>query len=788
MTYLVLFIIFGVIAYFWYQSTPTAQFMKAVSLLNKQRVVEAVSIFENLYDIHPDAPIRLAECKMKQGLEYLSYDKVIAKSFFGQVIDIKKHAPVKALKKSFEKIEILAYLEIAKIDFDLITTEPSTQKKLYKIHENLQFIDNAPQKGFESNFSNISQKYIRELAESYYCLGKNYEKELQLIEAIQFYSKVINLVNVPLKMKADASARVGICKLKHKETIEENLFNEIRNASENIKRDFYFRYAKKLIAEKKFEEAEYIIQRELNIDSPVIKKLKEIINSTKIEKIRFKIDKINQALDSLYENTFTVEDLETFYNNLDTEIATIKTFLPSITEKLDQIKPSLFNRLLTNYIGEKKFANAINIIQKYPSFWENPELLKNLGICCYGFASQGNLEENNYKIIISYFLTAVYSDKAMIKSLEQISREDNYTYTLIESIGSTGNYQGRLPANINYDDVSETNISIGATQKELLEHFESLLSQKISDSNLINIAQTFFSSEKEAIERLIKVINKDVLCASPYFALIFNISKSLTTLLIEIYEKDKNEDALEAGIPYASEDSNSDIKSYAKLKDRIHKAAKAIQNEDLDELKSLNSERISNSFQYAQIAIKAEELLFKSIASKINNNYENEHLIPLMEEIICFSSKNEKLRKQYSIYIANYCINKINAGAINNLKALSLMKSAYTYSPDNEQICRNFITIIKFNLIDILNNKTQNTIEIYRLLNEIYLNRSVIFKQESIELRKTQNNILNELLKKGVDLSLFDENRLSDQVASSLNAQGERTREVLSYLKKMSEI
>jgi hypothetical protein len=790
MTYLVLLVIMGVIVYFWYQSTPTAQFMKAVSLLNKQRIIEAVPIFENLYERHPDAPFKLAECKMKQGLEYLSYDKAIAKNFFGQVIEIKKHTPVKTQKKSFDRMETLAYLEIAKIDFDLLTPESSAQKKLYKIHENLQFIDNAPQKGFENDFSNISQKYIRELAGLYYLLGKNCEKDSLLIDAIPFYSKVINLSNIPLLMKANATARMGICKLKNKETVEKSLFDEIKDASEDIKRDFYFRYAKKLIEEKNFAEAEYIIQQELNIDSPVIEKLKEIINATEIEEIRPRIDKINRALDSLYENTFTMEDLKTFYDNLDTEIATIKIIIPSITEKLDQMKPSLFNRLLTNYIEEKKFANAINIIQKYPSFWENPELLKNLGICCYGFASQGNLAENNYKIIISYFLTAVYSDKAMIKSLEQISREDNYTYTLIESIGSTKKHQEKLPPHINYNEVSETNISIGATQKELLEQFESLLSQKINNPDLINTAQTFFSSEKEAIGQLIKVVNKDVLCASPYFAKIFDISKSLTSLLTEIYENDKNEDALEAGIPYITDDSNSDIKSYALVQELIYKAVRAIQNEDLTELKSLNSGGKSALVtQYAQIAAKTEDLLFKSIASKINNNYENDRLIPLMEETICFSSKNEKLRKQYSIYIANYCINKINAGAIDNLKALSLMKSAYTYSTDNVQICRNFITIIKFNLIDILNNKTQNTAEIYRLMDEIYANRSITFMQESNELKNVRNNILNELAKKGADLSMFEENKNSNPMGKSTqNASVEKTREILSCLKKMSEI
>jgi hypothetical protein len=736
--------------------------MKAVSLYNKQQIVEAVSIFEDLIETHPEAPLKLAECKMKQGLEYLSYDNSIARSFFDQVIKIKKQAPPKAQKKAFEKIEIRACLELAKVDFDLLQAEPPSQKKLEKIRANIQFIDNAPKKGSEDDFSTINQEYMQELTDLYYFFGKEYEKNYQLIEAIQFYSKMINLSGIPLLTKANAAARMGICQLKNNEMFEESLFGEIQNASDDIKTDFYFRYAKKLITKEKFKEAEYIVQKKLNIDSPVIEKLKQLINATKIERIGSEMDKINRAVDRFYENTFTLENFKSFCDSLDAEIEAIKPIVPSITEKIGQLKPALFNRLIFNCIEEKQFANAINIIQKSPSFWENPELLNNLGICCYSYASQGNLTENNYKIIISYFLTAVYSNKAMIKLSEQ-----NH-----------------------YDEVSETNISIEAVRKELLTQFESLLSQKINNPNLVNIAHRFFSSEKRAIERLGKVIDKDILYANPYFAKAFGINQTVVLALNEIYENNKNEEALEVGIPYVSDDSNVNIKSYAIAKKLIYKAIEAIQNENLDELKLLNSgEKLNYITQYKQIAAKSEELLFKSIASKITNNYNDEHLIPLMKEIIRFSNKSEKLRKQYSIYITNYCIRKINARLISNRKALSLMETAYTYLPDNAGICKNFITIIKFNLFDILNNKTKNATEIYSLLDKIHKERSLTFKHESVELKKAGNNILQELSKKGVDLSLFESKQyLTNPTARNVNAQEARARDVLSYFKKMSEV
>ena len=54
----------------------------------------------------------------------------------------------------------------------------------------------------------------------------------------------------------------------------------------------------------------------------------------------------------------------------------------------------------------------------------------------------------------------------------------------------------------------------------------------------------------------------------------------------------------------------------------------------------------------------------KSLQDKID---ENEKLIPVMEECIEFSSQNEKLKHQYSNYVANYCISKVNDEKIDNL-------------------------------------------------------------------------------------------------------------------------
>ncbi|MDR0507051.1 MAG: hypothetical protein LBH32_09595 [Dysgonamonadaceae bacterium] len=782
----------GIAGYFWYRSNPISQFNTAKSLMDSDQIAEAASMFEAMLDQHPDAPIKLAECKFRQGIEYLDYDWRIARTFFSQVFDIKRHLSKRSDSKRFEMIEVRTFLEISKLNYKATLVEKPSQNKINHILENIEYMENASQTGFEEEFCNLIANHINDLGGLFYFLGTQEEKASNLVEAIQYYSQALEYAHTcdNENIIVHSSARIGICKLKNKEVIEDSLLEEIDHAPDNIKTDFYFRYAKKLITGQNYADAEKLIQERLNIESPVIEQMKDIIRHKKTEEVIPIINQINQTLDRLYNNTFPFEELKDFYENLDAKIEMIGATNAQAAEKLRQLKPSLFNRLLTNYISEKRYAKAINFIKTYPAFWENLELLKNLSICCFGYVQEGKLDTKNYKTIIAYYLTAVYSDEIMIKSIEQTSWNEDYTFTLAETIGSKNKNRSMLPENVNYENASETNISIGATQKELLHQFEALLLQKVNNPSLIQIIQSFYAFEKESIERIIRVINKDILFASPYFAKSFsNLNEIILAELNEIYLKTRNEDALEAGIPYIKNSSGDDIDEYAQAKELVLSVEEAIKNNDLIKLKTANSdERKELIRKYSGISSKVEDTLFNAIQTKIADNSMNDNLILLMEEAILFSIKKDKLKFQYSNYMSKYCINRTNNGSIDKLKALSLMKNAYTCAPNSSQVCNTLINFIKSNLMDIINNQTNRMIEIYYILDEIYPQRSSAFMQESYELEKTRKDVLRKLQNSGIDVSLLDESILSPITKrQSLNEQGEKVKEALSYFKKMAQ-
>ena len=120
-----------------------------------------------------------------------------------------------------------------------------------------------------------------------------------------------------------------------------------------------------------------------------------------------------------------------------------------------------------------------------------------------------------------------------------------------------------------------------------------------------------------------------------------------------------------------------------------------------------------------------------------------------MNECIKFTNENEKLKFQYSNYVASLCIAKVNADDMSNYQALSLMKSAYMYSKDNSRICKNIITLIRYNLSDYLNDDCRNVNDMFSILDTLRKNRSSTFNENNMELRNELKTLDDALKAKG---------------------------------------
>ena len=183
----------GIIGYVTYQSSPSIKYKKAISHFELCQWNEAIKILDLLFNKHTEAPAKLAECKLHQGLDIKTTNENEALGFFNEVLEIKNRLPSNATKESYELIEAKAFFEIAKINFENALSVTNSENRIKKIKENLQFIEGAKQVGIKNDFINLINKHVFELAENNFILGTKSEKTEKFDEAIRHYKTAKDL-------------------------------------------------------------------------------------------------------------------------------------------------------------------------------------------------------------------------------------------------------------------------------------------------------------------------------------------------------------------------------------------------------------------------------------------------------------------------------------------------------------------------------------------------------------------------------------------------------------------
>ena len=793
----------GIVILVIHNSRPITKLKKACKQYESKNIYAAFELLEDIFSKHSDAPGKLAELKFSYGLELYSGNKKNSRKYFNQVLSIRKRLPPNANVVLYELSEAKARLQVAKIQLEEIRSEKLLDKRERSIKSNIQYIKESIKREVKEDFSKLLTLNIFEFAKLKYAQGENLEREGDLIEAIKYYTEAIKYGGRAKNQSYinNSKARIQICQLKLNLKVDEKAIKNLSHVEKRIKNDFYYRYSIYLLEKKDYKKAEKILFKRLNLESKSISALKEIIEHSKKREAILKINSINESLDNLFEKSFPFQEVKDLYGYINNFIPELEIIIPELAVKIKKLQPSLFNRILKHYLNDNKLNKAINLIQKFPSFWNIPELLKNLGVCCFGFINQGNLTEKNYQVIISNWLTSIFSDNVLLNSLEFTSWDDKYTFTLMESIGSHYSFHKSLPDNVNYKSVSNNNISIGSTQIELLNQFESVLQRNLQESSLLKKVKDFYTQEKSAVENIVKIIDTDILLASPYFAKAHNINKDILEKLNKNFIETNNDDVLAFGMPYLIEMDKSEVGKYSKIFNNINLAEKALIARDLSSLKRISKTKIrKKAYDYKSLSTSIESRFLNILLPMLEKDPLNERMILFMEEAIRISPLIGKLKYQYSNYVANLCVSKVNNDEIIHYRALSLMKNAYLLSTDNPRICRNVVSLIRLNLLDVLHDATTVEDEIYKILDKIHPKRSATFIRESNELANLRSEILDQFNDNGQDISLFTEGPIEQSWLKSftdspfenrnkrvLTTEGWRMKKAIGYLKIMSD-
>jgi hypothetical protein len=707
-----------------------SRYEKGCELHRQKQYLEATTVFLQIISKHPQAGLKLAEAKFEIALLTLNSQKNESTAYkqFEEIFSIKNSIPSTFDKKQFEGVEKKCKIQLGNIRYK-----------------------NGVETEREKKYSTAISHYLKAL------------EFLDSTNSTENYFKALS--------------RLEISKLKEGKIPDSSNIEVLQKQTTPFQQDLFYRYTLYLLKNNEIKKAENILSKHIDFTSKEVEQLKEHCKNYYKLAALDTVNNINNSVEQLYQNDFPITETKKLFDDLSSKVPSVNKVSKETAKKVEELKPSLFNKLLSKYFSENLFEEALKHITTYSNFHKQPELIKNIGIAALRLADNNQITKSNYSTVISSWLTSIHSDRAILKSLEQTTWDDEFTFTLCESIGTNYRIDFDLE-NVNYDEVSPTNISIGATQRELLQSFENILQSNIADQQLANEAQEFYSTEKQAIEKIIQIIPSDITYATPFFAKQNKLSSLILEELENSYNSDDDEEALQVGILFADEKTPQVISEYQSVTQIINDIIKAIKKESKTEINNLTStvnQKLVSKFN--SIKETTEDKILSALATKIEEDDENEKLISIMVNTLNFSPTSQKLREQFSKYVMNLCVSKVNDDRLDNADALKYLHWAIRATNKNQRVANNLATIIKFSLMDILHDRTTRTAEIFKAVEEIKELNYETIKIACRELSETRNEILEQL---GADT------RLNIETGFNLNDRGRTLKKVLDYMKVLS--
>lgn len=745
---------------------------KGVNIFNKGDLEGASEIFLSILKKHEDAPLKLAECRLKQAIYLLEKNTTNAQIYLDQIIKIGQVIPELKYNSIYKELKERALYSKAKINLLMLLKENDLDNKIKWLHENISFIKCYQAKYTWKETNVLLNKHNTELYKSYFDKGINEERKNNYYEAITNYMISLEYISdsdIQL-LRSNVLTRIGISRLKNKESPEEYFLEKARNASVNYRNDFFYRYTIHLYSKNKIEKANEIISLYLNNnEEPAVRALKKFLNKNQNKYLIDQIEIINRTIDQLYDNKYDVNFLRDVYNNLDSIADALEQTNKATADQIRNLKPSFFNRVLSNYISAHAYLDAIRFIENFPNFWMFSELLKNLGICCYFVVTQGLISEDNYPEIISGWLTSIYSVDIFINSLKSTSWDDDYTFTLINSKASKYKCNTNLPKNINMEPENESNISIGKVQAEILNNFEIELKQKVADLDLDEDIIFFYEDEKECLEKIQSLCKKNVFLAAPSFAVRNGINETILKELEDEYTIKGDEELLEIGSSFLGNTPMGIFKEYAEICELIDSIRSALLWGEISRLEYLVIEaRDKNLRNYKKSINSLEEIIIELLSNKINNQSDPEILFTLFDlsiEII----ESERLKYKYSNYIQKYYTKLKNSSILYHYEALKLLHRAYLHSPAHFLICKDIVAEVDINLIDLFHNiNLRYRTQIFDIIDNLLKNKSDNLIECCKTLSKHKSKIENDLFNIGVDVTRLNGNRKSEELSDNI--------------------
>lgn len=487
-----------------------------------------------------------------------------------------------------------------------------------------------------------------------------------------------------------AKLRSLICNLKSN-TLNVNIEETIRESLElkyfqALRDDLAYRYALYLLKSTRPAEAESILKKYLPDESTLF----AICNNIFVKEAEDRLSEFNNKLVAIDNGTLTAEEAIKLYQSFDSIAKLITSRLTDTKSKFSSYKSKIEGYILLRLFNEEMYSDAFDEIRiLFPNFIDNNKAFRNIAIASLGLLENGETDDKKIKLAISIWLSAVFTDKLFVECLDYTSWDDQYTFTLQNSLGDSHEYDyDELPDNVNYDTpVDNQNIAIKDVQVSLLTKIETIIRNKYASY------EPFYNSEKSALEGIIKLnLDEKFILASPYLARsLKNVFDSISHSLDYDYEQnyDNNEDVLNLGVIYGLK--GEAYMDYNATKQMADKCCSSL-NGSLQSLKAAfsNISRIKDFDKlYSNVKATVSTAMNDAIKNKVNYNTFIDRYEP-----ICKAMNETTLSMSCANYVNGEVIHRLNADTMQERDGVSYLVRIYNLAPNNIQVKQNLEAVL----------------------------------------------------------------------------------------------
>ena len=497
-------------------------------------------------------------------------------------------------------------------------------------------------------------------------------------------SRVLSFINKSELRKLICLLKSNEINLSDETTIKEKL--ETVKAHEDIKEDLAYRYAYYLLSQTRPEEAEQIIKAYL----PNEKELFDFCQSIFVKRAELDLGEFNEKVGLLKDKKMSSKEAEAFLSEIDAYKDKISVRLSDTANKFDGYKEKIRTYILGALFDEEKYREVYDWLRKTsPNFISGDDnAFRNIAIAALRMIESGSVQGEEVKRAISIFVTAVFSDRLFVKSLDYTEWDDEYSFTLKDSLGDA-DFES-LPDNVNYEEPIENQVvSIKDVQNSLLNRLEVALREHYPSM------EAFFQSEKSALESLVE-LNLDQKCdlVAPYLSRDFKQSRNAieNSFAVDLSKDYGNHEQIyELGVKYGL--TSGEYTRYAIAKGNLDACINALDILDANPLITAFA-NIDSIREFDKLFSELKSKVTNTISKAVKDEMEYRKFLDVFYNV-CQRMKDSNISFMCTHYVNGQVVRRLNAKSMELRVGADYLYKLYQLSPSNVQVKENLEGVLQ---------------------------------------------------------------------------------------------